>query len=343
MLGGTADIRAYDLYVSARALLKGVNQGVPNPRASIARCLKQIGAAVKRDKNFALAWVLKSNAHDAAQIYFPEAVAAHRKAARDAAREANRLEPTLPQAHLELAFKAVERMQWMQAEREFAKASGDEMGQYAYLPFNTGHIKRAHNLFSSAKASDSHNANLFMALIVTNDILGSTRKALNLYRKGRRQFTNWTAGDFNTLVMLWGHPGLNDALARSLARRIPGPVFAVVNRLYGSPPAVMQTALKRLFANPSLANPINHMAIAAAAAKFGDPKLALRALRKACVAVPLYSHKFWQPLFSQVRKLPGFKTFMRKRGFLAYWRRYGWPPSVPGPPRLNLRLAMRRR
>jgi hypothetical protein len=215
------------------------------------------------------------------------------------------------------------------------------MGQYAYLPFNTGHIKRAHHLFSSAKAIDSHNANLFMALIVTNDILGSTRKALNLYTQGSKQFKNWTAGDFNTLVMLWGHPGLDDRLARSLAGRIPGPVFKVVNHLYGSPPAVMRAALRKLFANPKLANPINHMAIAAAAAKFGDPKLALRALNKACVAVPLYSHKFWQPLFSQVRKLQGFKTFMRRRGFLAYWRRYGWPPSVPGRPRLNIRLAMR--
>ena len=177
--------------------------------------------------------------------------------------------------------------------------------------------------------------------MVTYDILGDTTAALEFYDRGKALFPNWTAGDFNALVVLWGRRGLDDARAKSLAAKIPGPVFEAVNRLYGSPPAVMRAALKKLFANPKLANPINHMAIAAAAAKFGDPKLALRALKKACVAVPLYSHKFWQPLFSQVRQLPGFKTFMGQRGFLAYWRRYGWPPSVPGRPRLNIRLAMR--
>jgi hypothetical protein len=122
--------------------------------------------------------------------------------------------------------------------------------------------------------------------------------------------------------LLWGRG--DEPRAKQLAATIPGPVFQEVSRLYDSPPALL-TELNRLYADPAYADPINRIAIAASAAYFGDPDLALRALVEASEAVPLYAHKFWQPLFSDVRKLPGFNDFMRSRGFLAYWQRYGWP------------------
>ena len=64
MLGATADIRAYDLYLSAHALLNGVGRGGAD-RESVQKSLKQIQGAIDRDDKFALAWVLKSKAHDA--------------------------------------------------------------------------------------------------------------------------------------------------------------------------------------------------------------------------------------------------------------------------------------
>ena len=73
MLGGTADIRAYDLYLSA-ALLNGVDRGGPDPRDALQKSLEQIQRAIDRDDKFALAWVLKSKPDDSAQIYFPEDV-----------------------------------------------------------------------------------------------------------------------------------------------------------------------------------------------------------------------------------------------------------------------------
>jgi hypothetical protein len=324
MLGGTADSRAYELYMSARAQLNGVGRG-GNDRQRVETSLEQIKSALRRDRKFALAWVLKSKAHDAAQIYFPEDVAYHRRRADKASKRARALEPTLPEAHLELAFKAVRRMQWTKAEQEFAQASGDEMGQYAYLLVNTGHIKRAHDLFLVSRASDPRNANLFLSLMVTHDILGDTDGALDLYDQGEALFKNWPAGHFNALVVLWGRRRRADAKkARSLAKRIPGPVFDAVNRLYGSSPAALNE-LKRLFADKRYANPINQMAIAACAAHFGNAELALEALVAACVGTPLYSHKFWQPLFNDVRKRPGFEKFKRKHGFVDYWKRYGQP------------------
>ena len=326
MLGGTRNIRAYDLYLSARALLGDVNRG--SDRNSVAKSLDQITEAIRLDDKFALAWVVKSNAHDAAQIYFPDDVLAHRAEADKAAEAAYALEPNLPQAHLELAFKAVRAFEWTEAEDQFGQAralglSGDEMGQYAYVLVNTGHIRRARDLFAVSQASDPLNSNLFLQLLVTNDILGDTKTGLDFYHRGRALLEKWPAGDFNALVVLWGRPGFDDALARSLAGKIPGPVFGTIFPLYDAPRDVVQKELNSLY--KKYGDPINGMAIAACAAYFGDRALALKALTSASQAVPLYAHKFWQPLFSEVRKLSAFKDFMRNGRFLEYWKRFGWP------------------
>ena len=326
MLGGTANIRAYDLYLSARSLLKNVNRGGAD-RDIVAECLKQVDLAIKEDGKFALAWALKSNAHDSAQIYFPEDVVYHGEQAKLAAQKAYTLEPKLPQVHLELAFKEVAQLQWVMAEEEFTLAralglSDEEMGQYAYLLVNTGHIRRARDLFRLAQASDPLAAQLFMYLIVTFDILGDTATALDFYDRGKALFPNWVAGHFNALVIKWGR---GDVGARSLLAEIPGPVFGeAVIPLYGSSVRALEK-LRDLHTDPRCADPNNQMAIAASAAYFDDPDLALRALVKACEAQPLYAHKFWQPLFAKVRQLPGFKDFMHRGGFVDYWQRYGWP------------------
>ena len=327
MLGGTTNIRAYDLYLSAQALLNDVQRGALDPRDSVAKSLAQIKGAIALDDKFALAYVLKSKAHDTAQIYFPEKVAEHGKWAQEAADEAYKLEPNLPQAHLELAFKALGRLAWTEAEEEFTQAralglSAEEMGQYAYLLVNTGHIRRARDLFLVSRASDPLNSNLFMYLIVTYDILGDTKAALDFYDRGNALFPKWTAGDFNSLVALWGRPGFDDARAKAIAKKIPGPVFDAVNPVYDSRSDV-RTELERIY--PTAVGPINRIAIAACAAYSGHRQMALEALVDASVAVPYYAHKFWQPLFIEVRKLSGFKDFMRGRGFLTYWQRYGWP------------------
>jgi tetratricopeptide (TPR) repeat protein len=329
MLGGTADVRAYDLYLSALALLNDVNRGGPHPRDSVAKCLDQIQRAIDYDDKFALAYVLESKAHDTAQIHFAEAVEDHRKAGQEAAEKAYELEPKLPQAHLELAFKAVGRLAWAEAEEEFSLAralglsgSSDEMGQYAYILVNTGHIRRARDLFLVSRESDPLNSTLFLFLLITYDALGDTKAALEYYDRGKALFPYWPQGDFNALAVLLGRPGFDDARAKAIAKDMPDPVLAAVNPVYDSP-ADVRRVVEALY--PSAGTPIDLLGIAAFAAATGHRQLALQALIDASIAVPEFAHKFWQPLFSDVRKLSGFKDFIRTRGFLDYWQRYGWP------------------
>ena len=152
----------------------------------------------------------------------------HRTPAQEAAERAYELEPNLPQAHLELAFKAVGRLEWTEAEEEFAQAralglSDEEMGQYAYLLVNTGHIRRARDLFLVSRASDPLNANLFMYLLVTYDILGDTTAALEFYDRGKALFPNWPAGDFNASWRCGAGRRADDARAKAIAAQIPEP------------------------------------------------------------------------------------------------------------------------
>ena len=243
-----------------------------------------------------------------------------------AADEAYKLEPNLPQAHLELAFKAVGRLDWKEAEEEFALAralglGGDEMGQYAYLLVNTGHIRRARDLFLVSRASDPLNSNLFLFLLVTFDILDDTKNGTEFYDRGKALFPEWPRR-FRCAHSVVGPAGLRRRARQSDREGFPGP------RVCSHKPGVRLSsrcseALEGLY--PSAGGPLNLLAIAACAAFSGHRTLAAQALVDASTAVPYYAHKFWQPLFSEVRKLLEFKSFMRTHGFLDYWQHYGWP------------------
>ena len=74
--------------------------------------------------------------------------------------------------------------------------------------------------------------------------------------------------------------------------------------------------LRTMLADPSLQPALRGRHLPAFAALFGDPGLALAFLNSQ-VAQP----DMGLPFFSEVRRLPGFKTWVEKEGLLAYWRR----------------------
>ena len=56
------------------------------------------------------------------------------------------------------------------------------------------------------------------------------------------------------------------------------------------------------------------------AAYHGDPELALSAMRRSNNSWPT----LWMPHYSEVRRLQGFKDFVRDKGLVEYWREFGW-------------------
>ena len=56
------------------------------------------------------------------------------------------------------------------------------------------------------------------------------------------------------------------------------------------------------------------------AGHFGDPVLALEAMRAAIDEQSSQTTYLWLPQLSEMRRLPEFKTYMREIGMVAYWQ-----------------------
>jgi hypothetical protein len=70
---------------------------------------------------------------------------------------------------------------------------------------------------------------------------------------------------------------------------------------------------------------MQRLTLGAAAARFGDPELALTAFEDSIAWSPGQVYLIWRPVFRDMRQLPRFKTFVREMGLVDYWQEYGWP------------------
>jgi len=66
------------------------------------------------------------------------------------------------------------------------------------------------------------------------------------------------------------------------------------------------------------------MVLASMAAHYGDAEFALEIMTDEFSVNMIRTNRLWYPYFSDMRKLPGFKTLAENIGFGAYWRKYGW-------------------
>jgi hypothetical protein len=92
-----------------------------------------------------------------------------------------------------------------------------------------------------------------------------------------------------------------------------------------APRAEAVAELRRAFETSADGNPNHRRDIALWAGHFGDPQLALAAMRKIVDAQPAQMIYVWMPQLAPMRGLPEFETYMREIGMVAYWQEYGWP------------------
>ena len=106
----TTDLRAYDLFLQARALLSSVARRCAELLSSSKRAIPMLEEAVTRDPNFVLAYCELARWHDQFSPFksSPEEQAVdHRSLAEDALEKARRVQPDSGVVHLALARHAV--------------------------------------------------------------------------------------------------------------------------------------------------------------------------------------------------------------------------------------------
>jgi tetratricopeptide (TPR) repeat protein len=86
-------------------------------------------------------------------------------------------------------------------------------------------------------------------------------------------------------------------------------------------------AVKRLADDETVKHPYKYNILAAWAAYYSAPELALE-LQRRFVATQIdpvrAAFSLWEPVFHAMRALPGFKSLATQMGLVDYWRAYGW-------------------
>jgi TolB-like protein/tRNA A-37 threonylcarbamoyl transferase component Bud32/Tfp pilus assembly protein PilF len=112
---GTTDFAAYDAYLRGMELLRKRGPGM-------RRAEELFDEAIARDSTFARAWAGKARNLLIGSYFFDRRMSASLPPAREAARQALRLDPMLAEAHMAMGLVHAESFQWSEAEVETRRA-----------------------------------------------------------------------------------------------------------------------------------------------------------------------------------------------------------------------------
>ncbi len=316
----TTSLPAYTSYLQA------VTRQRRNTREEYLLAIADIEQALAHDADFAAAWALAAVLHAAGTIFDPERSAEHLLQGELAARRALDLDPELGSAQGALGMVLAMNGDWDGGEAVYRAAvrrdvSLVEIASYAMLNLCVANFAYALEIMEEERQVNPNDRVIWQGLMVANALLGDLGAARVQYNSGKRLFAPWPEGD---MLMMHLEVGRKD-LER--ARSIPavGPInVAMIASLQDEDAAVRE--LHRLFADPVAARPpLNRRDIALWAGHFGDPALALAAMRSVVTETSARTMYLWYPQLQEMRQLPEFKTLLRELGIVAHWQEYGWP------------------
>jgi TolB-like protein len=332
LAGGTRNVDAYQLYLDAAQ-----RPGSGLQFREVDRQLELIDRALVLDPDFALAWARKSDLNRQLLLDAARDAAGLRAAAEAAAKRATEIAPRSVIARGALARIASARGDWSQAEAQYreALALGD-LGvrgtDYALLKLVAGHLDEGRQLLVKQKSIDPLNDSLPAFLAAAYDSLGDTQSAMREYARGSTLIRNWITGGFNLAITSHGiadyTPVANGPAPFGPFQPVAIDLVAPIIASWADPPAALaavRTAYAGVDTVPATARTLIRLTLGGAAARFGDPELALTAFEESMQWSPEQIYLIWRPVFRDMRQLPRFKQFARDTGLVAYWREYGWP------------------
>ncbi len=321
----TTNTQALDYYLNAKRRHDRVS------REEMRLALAELEQALRVDPKFTDAWALSSVIHTSAQFLDPERIDEHRVAARHSAEQALALDPELAAAHVALAGSLLTAKDWVGAESAFAEAmrlsrSIEVVGNYTFLRMSAGKFEAfARDAFEQARAAD-HQAEAphrFLAFVYAH--MGDWDRANAVYEAGLRLFASddraVRALQEQRMHWLVARGDLAEAGVATIKDAFNAQMVAMLN----APRAEALATLGRAFETSADGNPNHRRDIALWAGHFGDPQLALTAMREVVNAQPAQMVYVWMPQLAPMRGLPEFRAYMREIGMVAYWQEYGWP------------------
>ena len=321
----TADAESYQQYLRARALVRA--RALPDAIAILE-------PVVARDPNYAPAWALLAQAYDLTPnqyaTRFGDSIEGLRRVvdaslprAETAARRAIQLDANLADGYVSLARVQDRHGKFLLAEELYSKAlaldpnNPEALHAYSLLLAAVGRIKEALAMRQRLQALEPFVPNYNFNTVLVLWLDGQTDAAIAMAKTLPAAFSPMS------LAMIYAAAGRYSQAADALLETQPGSTDTAVQLQIAARLLRMAPAPARSPANLPRLGVLGYIYLYVGAPsrtlEYPEGELEAGYLSKATNA------QFWHPSYAPVRKTERFKTFVRKAGFVEYWRAKGWP------------------
>jgi TolB-like protein len=326
MVGGTADVAAYEKFLRARAAI--TLGGPENYRHGI----ELFREAVRLDPGFARAWSELYRALRYFRVFIPTQLDAGREEMAQASARALKLAPDAWWTHVMRARQLRDQHLWVEAEaaakQAVAAASAtevDAIGAYAGFLEDVGRVRESIPYFQRMRDADPLSLEASGALQIVLRSSGQSAAADSEYERSKNLAGEHGEWDWYALLRLWSR---KDADPAEVARRVrdilrtPNSELKQLESKLDDPPgarAVLREAFKGSRVRDSWTGVTG---LALMADHFGDRDLVLAALRRRVELIDFHYIAWW-PYETQLRSDPRFKQIVRDLKLDEYWRSSG--------------------
>jgi TolB-like protein/DNA-binding winged helix-turn-helix (wHTH) protein len=326
----TYDPDTYQQYLQARALYRA---------RRIGEAISRLNLVVARDPRYAPAWALLAAANALPDRFIPiivkasegtikteearQLVKAQQERAEKAAQEAIRLDPQLAMGYEALAMVDANKGNWLASAKDRSKALGldpndpDILYNHAYHLAAVGDLQAAHRVEMQILAQEPFVPNYKRQAADVLWALGQNQAAMEML-KGVDG-----AGRAVILAKLYASMGKSAEAADAIHSITPSEFFPrqsldAAARLIrsGAGNSISQDAVPQLVEDLKFVylfggTKDRYLAAAERAADIGYKAGVIRDV--------------WAPASASLRETERFKSYVRKIGFVEYWRARGWP------------------
>ena len=321
--GMTRRTDAYDEYLRARARLA---------RGAFAEATEHATNAVRLDESFAIArWWLARILVNRASVT-PDMAEAGQLRQR-AEEQINRAAGDAPQvpairhAHALLAWAGNNDLRpagaW--AHDLLQNRSRPPSVDLAELLLGVGRARDAIVELEAARANDPLYWYLSFLFATAKEHLGRFPESFDEIARGRQQAgleSFFLSVGLGAALGSRDEPKVAQFVGEFRALSPDAPLVVLAESLRTPHPS--ESEIRRVAATAALRSRSGLSALATWAAYYGHPQLALQYVDEAFDPRLDNGMLPWASVFSGMRQLPEFRTFLERRGYVAYWKAYGW-------------------